>query len=183
MSLFSLFMIKLVICYETNTETAHPIGSQICQKNGLLEEGGVCYHVDQCTMNKRMIQIPKCGLFLTCTESSFLLCTHNIRLRASVYLLNRKKEVPLLGMVHGGPLFMVANSHPLRSLAWSQLPLRPLGIPHPPHLLPAKMDICLQTDDINMPAASVGHRWILKLVTCHPVQNWISKLVIQGKLQ
>jgi hypothetical protein len=31
----------------------------------------VRYHVDQCTKNKRMIQIPTCGLCLTSTESSF----------------------------------------------------------------------------------------------------------------
>ncbi len=31
----------------------------------------------------------------------------------------------------GSPVFMVANSHPLRSLAWSQLPLCPLPSLHP----------------------------------------------------
>jgi hypothetical protein len=34
------------------------------------------YHVDWCTKNKCMIQIPMRGLLLTCTESSFLLCTY-----------------------------------------------------------------------------------------------------------
>jgi hypothetical protein len=36
----------------------------------------VCYHVDRCTKNKRMIRIPMCGLFLTCTENPFLFIEH-----------------------------------------------------------------------------------------------------------
>jgi hypothetical protein len=44
---------------------------------GLLEgDVTVRYHEDRCTKNKRMIRIPKHGLFLTCTENSFLFCTH-----------------------------------------------------------------------------------------------------------
>jgi hypothetical protein len=36
----------------------------------------VCYHENWCTKNKRMIRIPTRGLFLSCTENSFLFCTH-----------------------------------------------------------------------------------------------------------
>ncbi len=58
----------------------------------------------------------------------------------------------------GDPLFMVANSHPHSSLAWSQLPLRPLHFLHPLHLLPANRAFILHTDDINKPDTSVGHK-------------------------
>ncbi len=62
---------------------------------------------------------------------------------------------------------MVANSYPLRSLAWSQLPLCPLHLPHPSHPFPSKKDINLHTDDINMPAASVGHTPLLMCCRLH----------------
>jgi hypothetical protein len=38
--------------------------------------GTVRYHEDQCTKKKHMFRIPTCGLFLTCTENSFLFCKH-----------------------------------------------------------------------------------------------------------
>ncbi len=38
----------------------------------------------------------------------------------------------------GGPLFMVVNRHPLKSLAGSQLPLRPWLFPHPHTHFPLK---------------------------------------------
>jgi hypothetical protein len=64
----------------------------------------VHYHVDWCTKNKCMFRILTLGLFLTCGETSFLLCTHNIKLRAGAYryLLKRKKESSLTWK--GGPL-------------------------------------------------------------------------------
>jgi DNA replicative helicase MCM subunit Mcm2 (Cdc46/Mcm family) len=41
----------------------------------------VRYHVARCTKNKRMIRIPMCGLFLTCTENPFFIkhTQHKIR--------------------------------------------------------------------------------------------------------
>jgi hypothetical protein len=80
------------------------------------------------------------------------------KLRAGAYLLTRKerkKRIPLLGKavpcswrqipILSGPLLEVnCLCTPCHSLT-------------PPHRLSAKKDIYLHTDDINMPAASVGH--------------------------
>jgi hypothetical protein len=77
------------------------------------------------------------------------------KVKSGCELLKRKKESSLTWK--GGPVFMVANFHPLSSIALSQLPLRPLPFPHPPHLLLAKKDVYLHTNDIKMPAASVRH--------------------------
>jgi hypothetical protein len=71
----------------------------------------VCYHEDWCTKNKRMFWIPMRGLFLSCTENSFLFCTH-IKNKADAYLkevsyLERRslvrREFPILS----GPLLEV----------------------------------------------------------------------------
>jgi hypothetical protein len=67
-------------------------------KSNIWLGGIVHYHVDQCTKNKLMIQIPMPGLFLTCTERPFLLCTHNIELKLLLKgNLKERKKVSLLG--------------------------------------------------------------------------------------
>jgi hypothetical protein len=81
----------------------------------------VCFHEDRCTKNKRMIWIAMHGLFLTCTENSFLFCTHT-------YIILKQTHICLEENVStwkGDHLFMVVNSHPHRSLAWNQVPLHP----------------------------------------------------------
>ncbi len=120
------------------------------------------YHVDRCTKNKRMFLIPMRGLFLTCSESSFLVCTHKQIPSGCVFTYLKKKERKRNTLTwKGGPLFMVANSHPLRSLAWSQLSCTPCSSITPPCPTPTpashKKDIYLHADDINMPATSVRH--------------------------
>jgi hypothetical protein len=104
-----------------------------------------------------MTRISTRGLFLTCTESSFLfLHTHN-KLKADEYLLNKeRKEIPLLGKavpgsqwripILPGPLLGV---NCLCALCCSLTPLHPTS---------HQKDIYLHTDDINMPATPVGHK-------------------------
>jgi hypothetical protein len=62
--------------------------------------------------NKRMIRILTRGLFLTCTENSFLFCIHK-QSRAVAFLLKERNTLTW----KGGLFFMEANSHPPRSLA------------------------------------------------------------------
>ncbi len=58
----------------------------------------------------------------------------------------------------GDTFFMAWIPHPPRSLAWSQLPLRPLCLPHPLHLLHSyRAFISLHKDNINKPDSSVRH--------------------------
>jgi hypothetical protein len=91
----------------------------------------VQYHVDRCTMNKRMIWILTRGLFLPCTESLLFYPAHTIQnIMISECVLSTRKKYTLTWK--GGPLLMVANSHPPRSLAWSLLPF----VPSSPHFLP-----------------------------------------------
>jgi hypothetical protein len=97
----------------------------------------VCYHVGWCTKNKRMIWIPSCGLFLTCTQSLLFykaLTTQDIIISKCV--LSARKKIYILTW-KGGPFFMVANPHPPWSIAWSQLPFCSLALPSSPHPLPA----------------------------------------------
>jgi hypothetical protein len=53
-------------------------------------------HEDQCTKNKRMICIPMRGLFLACTENSFLFCSHIHKFRWVRISLEGRS------LVHGG---------------------------------------------------------------------------------
>jgi hypothetical protein len=116
----------------------------------------VHYHVDQCTKNKYMIWIPTHGLFLTYTKSPFLSCTYNMGSMPGAYLLKEKKEKNYLTW-KGGPCLWwgipILSGHLLKSPAFMPLPFL-----HPPHPLPAKKDIYLHTDDINMPAAHRDHK-------------------------
>jgi hypothetical protein len=74
-------------------------------------------HVDWCTKNKRMNQIPMYGLFLTCTESLLFYQAHAIHTYnddiTGVYYVQEKYTLTR----KGGPLFMVVNPHTLWSLA------------------------------------------------------------------
>ncbi len=100
------------------------------------------YHVDRCTMNKRMIQILTCGLFLKSTESSCLLSTHNIKNKSGCIQL-QKRKYPLLG-----------NAVPC---SWQQIPilsgpllevncLVPFTLFSPPHPLPVfRTSLYIQT--------------------------------------
>jgi hypothetical protein len=114
----------------------------------------VCYDVDWCTKNKRMIRVLSRGLFLTCTENPFLLCTHNIKLRAGAYCLEERKKVPLLGKAVPCSWWWIPilSGPSLKTTAFS-----PLALPHPHAPASLKMNIYLHTDDINMPTASVRH--------------------------
>ncbi len=108
------------------------------------------YHEDRCTKIKRIIRFPTCGLFL------FAQAAHIYITQTGLYLLKRKNYL----IWKGDPLFMVANFHPHRSLAWSQLPLHPLHFPYPPlHPLPAYRAFILHTDDIDKPDTSIEHTY------------------------
>jgi hypothetical protein len=85
----------------------------------------------------------------------FLSCTHKQIMDGCVFLRIKKERNTLTWK--GSPLFIVANSHPLRSLTSNQLPLCPLPFPHPPAPASRKKDIYLHTYDINMPATPFGH--------------------------
>jgi hypothetical protein len=126
----------------------------------------VCYHEDRCTQNKRMIRILMHGLFLTCTENSFF--------SAHIYTILKRVHICLkdkYSYLKRRSLFTVANSHLLRSLAWSQLPLRPLNFPHPTHLLPTNTAFSfLHKDDINKPDTSVGHNTAVGFL------EWVSRM-------
>jgi hypothetical protein len=87
----------------------------------------VRYHVDRCTMYKRMIWTPTRRLFLPCTESLLYYPAHTIQnIMISECVLSTRKKYTLTWK--GSPLLMVLNSHPHRSLAWSQLPLSLLAL-------------------------------------------------------
>ncbi len=106
-----------------------------------------------------MFRIPTHGLFLTCTENSFLFWTH---VKSSWCIFTTCWKGNNLCTWKGDSYFMVRIPHPLRSLAWSLLPLRPVGFPHLPRLLPShRAFISLHKDDINKPGSSVGHNTVL----------------------
>jgi hypothetical protein len=111
----------------------------------------VRYHEDQYTKNKRMFWIPSHGLFLTCTESSFLFCTLTKKISGCLFV--KRKYLTW----KGNPLFMAEN-FPL-----SQVPclkstvLATLAFPSPSQLLPCNRAFILHQDDINKPDTSVGH--------------------------
>jgi hypothetical protein len=99
-----------------------------------------------------MIRIPTRSLFLTCTERPFLLSAHNIKNKSGWVM--QKKQIPYLerrSPFHGAE-FPSSQVPCLKSTAFM-----PLTLPSPPHPFPAKKNIYLHKDDINMPAASVEH--------------------------
>jgi hypothetical protein len=59
---------------------------------------------DRCTKNKGLFRIPKCVLFLTCTENSFFFWIHIFKWVCACYLL---KRIQLTW--EDSPLFMVGN--------------------------------------------------------------------------
>jgi hypothetical protein len=61
-------------------------------------------------------------------EPFFIFDTHIFKAGAYLLLIKKKRN-PLTW--EGGPSFMAANSHPLRSHAKSQLPCAPLHFPSP----------------------------------------------------
>jgi hypothetical protein len=112
----------------------------------------VRYHVDRCTKNKRMIRIPTRGMFLTCPESPFfILCMHNIKLRAGAYCLKEINKIPLIGKAV--PYSWCRN--PI--LSGPLLAVNCLYAPCPPSPSAPASHQKTHTDDINMPAASVRH--------------------------
>jgi hypothetical protein len=113
--------------------------------------------------NKRMFWVPThCLIFLICTESSFLFRTHNW-LWAGAYFWRKKikKENTLTWTAVPYPWWWI--SHPLKSLAWGQLPLRPLLFLHPPHRLPANRTFIYTQTTITSPLLSGTNRNIPKL--------------------
>ncbi len=112
-------------------------------------------HEDRCIKDKCMFWIPTHGSIITCTENSFYSAYK--QKKSSGGICAKRKYI---SYVFGKPIPCSWHRipHPLRSLAWSQLSLRPLYFPHPPHLLPSNSAFILHKDDINKPDSSVGHK-------------------------
>ncbi len=119
----------------------------------------VCYHEDCYTKNKH-VSDPMRGLFLTCTENSFY-SAHTHKTKRVCILLFTKGNVLLAKAI---PCSWQWIPHPLSSLAWSQLPLRPLHFPHPPHPLTSNRAFILHKDNIIKPNSSVGHNVYISTV-------------------
>jgi hypothetical protein len=107
-----------------------------------------------------MIRIPTRRLFLNCTENPFYY-TYTTQNRSGCILLKERerKKIPLLGKAV--------------PCSWWRIPillgpllgvncLTPLALPSPPAPASHKKNIYSHTDNINMPAASVGRIFIEK---------------------
>jgi hypothetical protein len=108
-------------------------------KIGYWSYGIACvhYHEDRCTKNKSMFWVLRRGLFLTCTENSFLYFSHTNIMSGCVLIKERNQKENTLTW-KAVPCLWWPISHPLRSLAWSQLPLHPLLFPPPRICFPPK---------------------------------------------
>jgi hypothetical protein len=82
-----------------------------------------------------MMMLTTHGLFLTCTQKLYLyIYTTHHQLFGPEPLVKMLKKTPLSWKVN--VLLMVANPHPLWSLAWQQLPTLYFLIPPHPLLTP-----------------------------------------------
>jgi hypothetical protein len=88
-----------------------------------------------------MFQIPTLGLFLTCTENSFLFEHTYVFKQERIYLLIKKQKPSYLGRKS----FFHGSGHPLRSFAQSQLPCAPFVFPHPGAHFPHTEHLFLHT--------------------------------------
>jgi hypothetical protein len=113
-----------------------------------------------------MIQILTHGLFLTCTENSFYSAHKHIIFERVHFCL--QENILTWKDDH---LFMVANHHPHRSLAWSKLPLRSVHVPCPPNPLPAnRAFIFTYRRTLTSPILLLGS-WVYK----KRISYWLQK--------